>query len=177
MTAVIRPALLPTCSSGMPGCARRRLARRVCRRRRTRGTDAPPPSGRHDRVLHGGGPNPHRLTESQSRHGTGVSSVENLYTTQQLTTRLVGHPDRVLADAIIEACGNLESLIRNQPDDHPLINAGPLDGLPVTKAFVTLLEQAMPNYVVRSDAAAATAGAAIVAIRALERRIIELERR
>ena len=61
--------------------------------------------------------------------------MENLYATKQLAARLEGHPDRVLADAIIEACGNLESLIRNQPDDHPLINAGPLDGLPVTKGF------------------------------------------
>jgi hypothetical protein len=102
--------------------------------------------------------------------------MENLYTTQQLTTRIADHPDRVLADAIIEACGNLESLIRNQPDDHPLIDAGPLDDLPVTKDFVSLLERAMPKYVVRADAATATAAAAIVAIRTLEARIIELER-
>ena len=103
--------------------------------------------------------------------------MENLYATQHLAAQLANHPDRPLAEAVVEACGNLESLIRNQPDDHPIINAGQLEQLPITKTFVNMLENAMPNYIVRSDAAIATAAASIVAIKALEARIHSLEER
>ncbi|BBY82105.1 hypothetical protein H7I53_14525 [Mycolicibacterium pulveris] len=101
----------------------------------------------------------------------------HLAATRQLAEQLADHPDSVLVDALTNGFGNLESLIRNQPDDHPVINAGPLDEFPITKTFVNMLENAMPNYVTRADAAAATAAASIVCIKALEAQIRALAAR
>jgi len=103
--------------------------------------------------------------------------MSNLYATQRLAQQLAGHPDRELVGALIEGFGNLESLIRNQPDGHPMINAGPLETTPIARAYIATLENAMPHYQVRSDAAAATAGAAFVAIKALEVMIQSIAKR
>ncbi len=103
--------------------------------------------------------------------------MDHLVTTRHFEAQVVSHPDRQLVDPLVELAGNLESLIRNQPDDHPVINAGPLEDLPVTKLFVNMMENAMPRYQVRSDAASACAAASIVAIKVLETRIRDLEAR
>ena len=87
--------------------------------------------------------------------------MSNLHTTQHLMSRLAEHPDQSLVDALVEGFGNLESLIRNQPTDHPIIDTrmvDPLEDLPITRMVVTTLENAMPTYQVRSDVAATLAG-------------------
>lgn len=108
---------------------------------------------------------------------TEEQPTDHLLATKRLTEQLADHPDRTLVDALVEGFGNLESLIRNQPGDQPIIDAGPLDHLPITKAYITTLENATPNYQVRSDAAAATAGASFVAVKALEVMIQGLAKR
>lgn len=104
----------------------------------------------------------------------------HLATTNHLAEQLADHPDQALVAVIVEGFGNLESFIRNQPGDHPMIDTrrlGSIDQLPVTKSVVNALENAMPKYVVRSDAATALAGASIVAFFALEKRIQAIEER
>ena len=94
--------------------------------------------------------------------------MSNLHTTQHLMSRLAGHPDQSLVDALVEGFGNLESFIRNQPTDHPIIDTrmvDPLEDSPITRTVVTTLENAMPTYQVRSDVAATLAGATIVAVK------------
>lgn len=101
--------------------------------------------------------------------------MENLYATQHLANRLADHSDRQLVEAFVEAFGNIESLIRNQPNDHPMINAGPLENRPITKGLVNRLESAMPRYVVRSDLVVALAAGTIVALREVEDRLTAVE--
>jgi hypothetical protein len=106
--------------------------------------------------------------------------MSNLHTTQHLMSRLAGHPDQSLVEAPVEGFGNLESFIRNQPTDHPIIDTrmvDPLEDSPITRTVVTTLENAMPTYQVRSDVAATLAGATIVAVKALETRIQAIEQR
>lgn len=103
--------------------------------------------------------------------------LDHLLATKRLAEQLADHPDRTLVDALVEAFGNLESLIRNQPGDQPIIDAGPLDHLPIAKAYIATLENAMPNYQVRSDAATATAAASFIAVKSLEVMIQGLAKR
>jgi hypothetical protein len=111
--------------------------------------------------------------------------MSNLHTTQHLMSRLAGHPDQSLVDALVEGFGNLVSFIRNQPTDHPVIDTravDPLEDSPITKYVVNTyvvntLENAMPTYQVRSDVAETLGGATIVAVKALETRIQAIEQR
>jgi hypothetical protein len=111
-------------------------------------------------------------------HMTDDQPMTNLLATQQLPRRLAEHPDRALVDALVEGFGNLESLRRNQPTDHPIIDTRkiePLKETPITQMVVNMLENAMRTYEVRSDAATALASASIIAFKALELRIRIIE--
>lgn len=83
-------------------------------------------------------------------------------------------------DALIAGIADLESFVRTNPDDQPLIDAGPLDAFPITKYVVGTFEdlaQETNGKVPLGFAAIQRVGVLVNAVRGLEVKTQELERR
>lgn len=103
---------------------------------------------------------------------------EYLQTTHELVEKLNlgGQP----LEAVVSAIATLENLVRTNPVDSMLIETGPRDPVPITKDVVGRFEnlaQTTNGEVSYGLAAIQRVGVLIRAVRALEEKTQELERR
>lgn len=103
---------------------------------------------------------------------------EYLVTTRQLIERLNRGVDPI--EATVSAIGELEKLVRTPPGDAVLIEAGPLDPVPITKDVVGRMDDlahGTNGEVSYGLAAIQRVGVLVRGIRALEEKTQELDRR
>lgn len=83
-------------------------------------------------------------------------------------------------EVLVAGLADLESFVRTNPADAPIINAGPLEPVPITKNVINRFEHLAKETngkVPLGFAAIQRIGVLITAIRALEEKTQELERR